>query len=63
MKLYLKEIRNQKKMSIRVLAKKADIGRASIERIERGNTDPRIGTLCKLAKALDVPVTALFSCD
>ena len=63
--LFLKQARHKKGLSIRELAKVSGVGKASIERIEAEKTTPRIDTLCKLAKALDVPVTELFryECD
>lgn len=63
MKLYLNQVRNQKNISIRALAERSDVAKSHIENIESGQTNPTIEVMCKLAKALDVPVDELFSCD
>lgn len=39
------------------------VSNSEISDIENGIKTPRISTLCVLAKALQVPITALFSCD
>lgn len=63
MKIYLDIIRNQKSISIRALAEKSGVAKSHIEKIEAGETNPTIDVMCKLAKALDVPVGDLFTCD
>ena len=45
------------------VAAEADVSRSSIDRIERGVTDPRAATLLKLAEALDVQVKRFFDFD
>ena len=56
MKFHLKQIREEKGISIRRLVKIAGVGKGTIERIENNVVDPRIGTLWALAKALEVNV-------
>lgn len=63
MRLYVKEIRIQKNLSIRELAKLSEVAKSHIERMENNSANPTIAVLCKLAKALDVSVHDLFSCD
>jgi transcriptional regulator with XRE-family HTH domain len=45
------------------VAAESDVSRSSIDRIERGVTDPRAATLLKLAEALSVPVKRFFDFD
>lgn len=45
------------------VAAEADVSRSSVDRIERGITDPRAATLLKLADALAVPVKRFFDFD
>ena len=56
----LREIREAKRMSQRGLAKTAGITQAALFRLETGETDPRLSTLRRLAKALDVNVADLI---
>lgn len=63
MKLYLDTIRLEKDMSIRALAKESGVAKSYIEKIEAGEANPTIDIMCRLAKALDVPVCNLFDCD
>jgi len=63
MQIYLKQIREQKELSIRALGEKSGVSKSNISQIEAGTLNPTIKAMCKLAKALDVPVGELFSCD
>lgn len=63
MNLYLDIVRAEKNMSIRALSEKSGVAKSHIQRIEAGETNPTIETMCKLAKALDVSVNELFSCN
>lgn len=63
MKIYIEEIRNKKGISLSELSRRCGVSKSTLLYIEMGATDPRIGTLCKIAKALNVPVVYLFSCD
>jgi XRE family transcriptional regulator, regulator of sulfur utilization len=56
----LKKIREAKGLSQTELAKKARVSRAYVFRLEAGGSDPTVGVLQRLAKALGVPVTALL---
>ena len=47
-------------MSLGVLARKAGIGKSTIFNLERARGNPAIDTLWSLARALEVPIGALF---
>jgi transcriptional regulator with XRE-family HTH domain len=59
-KLFLSEWRRSKGLSLRGLAEVAEMDFAAIDKIERGNRDPRLSTLFALADALEISVTDLF---
>lgn len=56
----LREIRERKGVSLRALKKASGVAVATLARIEAGGYDPRISTLQRLAKALDVTVAELI---
>ena len=56
----LKKIRKAKGMSLYALAKEAQISRTYLSRLEAGGSDPTVGMLQRLARALGVPVTKLL---
>jgi transcriptional regulator with XRE-family HTH domain len=56
----LKALRDEKKMSQSDIEKRAGLLRVYISRVENGHTVPAIETLEKFARALDVPLYALF---
>ena len=56
----LKKARKKKGMSQTALATKAGISREYVRKLEAGRSDPTVGMLQRLAKALRVPVTALL---
>ncbi|WP_312906811.1 helix-turn-helix domain-containing protein [Tissierella praeacuta] len=59
----IKNLRIQKGLSIRQLAKLADVAKSQISDIENGHLqNTTISTICKLAKVLEVNVTDLFEC-
>ena len=61
--LRIRQLRNEKHMSQEELAFKAGISPAHLGQIERAVKNPTIDTIGKIASALDVPVTELFSSD
>lgn len=63
MKFLLREVMEEKCISIRELAARSEVSASQIKRIMDNETGGSIQTLCKLAKALEVPVTDLFSCE
>ena len=56
----LKRLRVRKGLSQDALARKADITREYVNKLEAGKYDPTVGVLQRLAKALGVPVTELL---
>jgi transcriptional regulator with XRE-family HTH domain len=56
----LTKIREAKGYSLRTLADKVGMSYVALFRLERGETDPRLGTLQKLAKALHATVAELI---
>jgi transcriptional regulator with XRE-family HTH domain len=56
----LKAIREQKNMSQGDIEKKTGLLHCHISRVENGHTVPAIETLEKLARAMEVPMYALF---
>ena len=56
----LKRLREARGLSQYALAKQAKISRVYVAKLEAGRSDPTVGMLQRLAKALGVPVTALL---
>jgi transcriptional regulator with XRE-family HTH domain len=56
----LRELREQRNVSMRSLAKLSGLSANGLSMIERNLTSPSVSTLTKLAKALEVPVAAFF---
>jgi transcriptional regulator with XRE-family HTH domain len=59
----IKFFRSQKQLSQADLADKAGISITFLSNVERGNNFPLAGTLCSLAKALEIEVFELFKGD
>jgi transcriptional regulator with XRE-family HTH domain len=59
----IKFFRSKRQLSQADLAEKADISVTFLSNIERGNNFPLAGTLCNLAKVLEVEVFELFKGD
>ena len=56
----LRKLRVQKGISQENLAVDAEIDRSYVGRLERGEENPTVAVLDKLAKALDTEIVALF---
>jgi transcriptional regulator with XRE-family HTH domain len=56
----LKRVRTRRKLTQIELAKKAGVHEMTISRLERGDRQPSMALLQRLAKALGVPVTELL---
>jgi transcriptional regulator with XRE-family HTH domain len=56
----IKRVRQAKGLSLRDVARLADLHHEQVARAERAGIDVRASTLIVLAKALDVPVCELF---
>jgi transcriptional regulator with XRE-family HTH domain len=57
----LKRARKAKGLSQYALAKAAGVSREYLRKLEAGGSDPTVGMLTRLAKALGVPVTELLA--
>lgn len=62
-KLNLYEIRRQRGISQLELSKRSGVSYGYISELENGIKSPTIDTICKLAKALEVDPSELFTCD
>jgi len=58
--ILVKQVRWDKKMTLKQLSKLSGVSSSSINNIENGIKVPRIDTLCYIARGLGVPVTDLF---
>lgn len=56
----LLEIRAQRGWTLKSLAERSKLNINTLSMIEKGKTSPSIGTLQRLARALEVPITAFF---
>lgn len=56
----IKNLRQEKGLSAKVLAKAADISVGMLSQLERGSTHGSVETLRKIAKVLDTTLAALF---
>ena len=56
----LRELRSERGLSIRGLARKSGLSANALSMIERDKTSPSVSTLYKLADGMDVPITSFF---
>lgn len=56
----LRQLRTQAQLSLDALAQLPGVSRAMLGQIELGRSVPSIATLCKVARALDVPVASFL---
>lgn len=61
--LKIRELRESKNMSIMTLADKLDIEYNNMIRIEKGRTNPTLGTLYNITKALGVKLTDIVDVE
>ena len=59
----IRDLRNEQHMSQEELSFKAGISPAHLGQIERALKNPTIDTIAKIAVALDIPMTTLFTAD
>jgi transcriptional regulator with XRE-family HTH domain len=59
----LRELRQERGMSMRALARASGLSTNALSMIERARTSPSVSTLYKIADALEVPITAFFRLD
>jgi transcriptional regulator with XRE-family HTH domain len=60
---HLRELRTERRLSIRSLAEQSGLNVNTLSLIENGKTSPSVSTLQQLATALAVPITAFFETD
>ncbi|MDZ5034857.1 helix-turn-helix transcriptional regulator, partial [Clostridium perfringens] len=56
----LKALRTERNLSLGQLAELSDVSKVMISQIEKGDTNPTINTLWKIANGLKVPYTSLL---
>jgi len=56
----LAELRQERNLSVRALARASGLSANALSMIERSRTSPSVSTLYRLAEAMQVPVTAFF---
>ncbi len=56
----LRQLRQERDMSMRSLARASGLSTNALSMIERGRTSPSVSTLYKISEALGVPITAFF---
>lgn len=56
----LRELREQRGLSLRALAERCQVSANTVSLIERGVSSPSVDTLQRLATGLSVPITAFF---
>lgn len=56
----VREFRTAKGLTVRELARRAEVSTGLISQVERGVTDPSLETMRKIARVLDVPLFSLF---
>ena len=61
--LKIREMRNNKKLSIMELADKLDIEYNNMIRIEKGRTNPTLATLYKICQALEIKLMDIMDVE
>jgi len=56
----LRELREERHLSMRALARMSGLSANALSTIERGKSTPSVSTLYKLAEAMEVPITCFF---
>jgi transcriptional regulator with XRE-family HTH domain len=59
----LRKLREGRNLSIRSLSELCGLAVNTLSLIENGKTSPSVNTLTKIAKALEIPITAFFDSD
>jgi quercetin dioxygenase-like cupin family protein/DNA-binding XRE family transcriptional regulator len=59
----LADLRQERNLSVRALARASGLSANALSMIERGRTSPSVSTLYRLAEAMQVPVTAFFRAE
>ena len=56
----IKELREKKGLTIEKLAYENDLAKGNLSELEKGQIDPKLSTLERIAKGLDVSLRELF---
>lgn len=59
-KILIKQIRQEKNMTLETLAKLSGISKGHLSKIERQERDPKLSTIIQIALALKVNVSELY---
>ncbi len=60
---HIRELRTDRELTIRDVARAADIAENTVGRIERDEHEPNVSVLRRIAIALDVPAAELLTYD
>jgi len=60
---HLKQLREEKGLSLNMFCYENDLSKGEISKIERGIVDFRFSTLIKVAQCLEIPLSKLFEYD
>ena len=55
--------RRERKISAEKLANRVGLTRFTLDKYEKGLTQPTAGTLTRIAEELQVPITYFFTCE
>ncbi len=58
--LLIKQIRKERKISLKQLSEKSGVSKTHINDIEKGYKEPSLEIMIKLSKALNVPIQSLY---
>lgn len=59
----LREIRNERGFSLQELASKTGVSKLTLGKIERGEGNPTLSVIWKIANGLSIPITSLLSVE
>jgi transcriptional regulator with XRE-family HTH domain len=59
----IRELRNQRGLSLRLLAERSGLNINTLSSVENGKSSPSVATLQQLARALEVPISAFFESE
>lgn len=63
MKYFVGEVRYAKGMSLRQLAKQANVSKSYLQRIEASEANPSLEVMVRLARVLDTPLDCLYQTE
>jgi len=55
----IRKLRTQAELTLTSVAKKADLTKSTLSKIETGQTSPPISTLIRIANAMNVPIRGI----